>query len=196
MTHLLLIGFSCTGKTYLGRKAFGETVIDSDDEVREWIGHKENQEFENVYKIYMRLGRERAINLIEEAENALIQRWANDTQGRVISLGPGVPLRARWKQLRDVSFVVLLSTSPDRIYERMRQRRDRIFNCCPKAREFDNWDVGVIVDENRQEFPKEVAVSKIEKLLTTRASYRDHDTEIDTDDGNALAKLMEVKKTF
>ena len=196
-THLLLIGFSCAGKTYLGKKAFGEdTVIDSDDEVRTWIGNKENQRFDHVYEIYIRLGRPRALTLIEEAERTLINAWADDTNRKVISLGPGFPLRENWERLRAISQVVLLRKSPDGIYERMRDRRKKIFECCPEAKGHDNWDIGVIVDQDGKEFPKEVAVSNIEKLLNDREIYYKHDAEIVTDSNNALDKLIELKNAF
>jgi shikimate kinase len=198
-THLLLIGFSCTGKTYLGEKAFGkDSVIDSDDEVRKWIGNKEEKHFDHVYEIYTSLGRKRALTLIEEAENALIDRWADDTCRKVICLGPGFPLRGKnWGRLRANAHVVLLRKSPHGIYERMKKRREEIFKCCPNAKEHDNWDVGVIVDEDRKEFSKEIAVSKIQQLLNDREIYyRDHDAEIDTDNDNALQKLKQLKSSF
>jgi shikimate kinase len=113
-------------------------------------------------------------------------------RARVVSLGPGFPLRDKWEQLRDVSYVILLTKSPDRIYERMKERREKIFNRCPKAKEYDNRDIGVIVGEDRQEFPREVAVGKIKALLDGRPIYREHDAEILADDGDALEKLKEL----
>jgi shikimate kinase len=196
-THLLLIGFSCTGKTYLGEQAFGkDTVTDSDDEVLTWVGNKENQHFDHVYEIYMRLGRPRALSLIAEAEKALIDKWAVETSRKVISLGPGFPLHENWGRLRANSHVVLLRKSPQGIYKRMKERRKNIFELCPEATGHDNWDVDVIVDEHRNEFSKEVAVGKIEKLLEDREDYYSHDEEIVTDDDNALNKLKELKSTF
>lgn len=195
-THFLLTGFSCTGKTSLGKQAFGEEILDSDVEVRKWVGDKEKQQFDHVYEIYMKLGRERALSLIEEAEKALIAIWAGDTSRKIISLGPGFPLRHNWKQLRDISYVVLFRrSSPQGIYDSMTKRRKDIFKGCPKAKEYDNWDVDVIVDKDGEEFSKEVAVSNIQKLLDERESYyRDYDSELVTD--NALQKLMELKSAF
>jgi hypothetical protein len=74
----------------------------------------------------------------------------------------------------------------------MKERREKIFNRCPKAKEYDNWDIGVIVGEDRQEFPREVAVGKIKALLDGRPIYREHDAEILADDGDALEKLKEL----
>jgi shikimate kinase len=196
-THLLLIGFSCTGKTYLGKKAFGEdTVTDSDDEVRKWVENKENQRFDHVYEIFMRLGRQRALSLIGEAEKALIDAWADDTNQKVISLGPGFPLHENWGRLRANSQVVLLRKSPDGIYEGMRARREKIFECCPEAKRHDNWDIGVMVGEDGKEFPKEVAVSNIENLLNEREIFYKHDAKIITDNYDALDKLIELKNAF
>ncbi|HEY1803915.1 MAG TPA: hypothetical protein VGG45_05495 [Terracidiphilus sp.] len=193
-THFLLIGFSCTGKTSLGKKAFGE-VIDSDDVVRAWIEDKEKQRFDHVYEIYIRLGRTRALSLIEEVEKALIDKWANDTSPKTISLGPGFPLRKNWARLRAISYVVLFRRSPQGIYDSLMERREKTFECCPEAKGHDNWDVDVIVDANRTEFTKEVAISNIQRLLDERESvYRDHDAEVVTD--NALQKLKELANAF
>jgi len=79
--HFLLIGFSCTGKTSLGTQVFGEDILDSDKELRQWIENKEGQPFAHVYEVYMKLGRKPALAVIEEAENALIDRWIGDTSG-------------------------------------------------------------------------------------------------------------------
>jgi shikimate kinase len=182
MKHFLLIGFSCTGKTHLGEQAFGkETVIDSDKEVWRWVANKENQQFDHIYEIYMRLGRDRALSLIKEAEKALIDKWADDTSRKVISLGPGFPLHVRggpsgcghehWERLRAKSDVVLLSKSVDGIYDGMKKRREKIFEACPEAKKHDNWDVGVMVDGDRTEFSKDDAVSKIEQLLKDREVF-------------------------
>ena len=48
-THFLLIGFSCTGKTSLGKQAFGEEVLDSDDELLKWICKEKHQYFNHIY---------------------------------------------------------------------------------------------------------------------------------------------------
>lgn len=156
-THLLLIGFSCTGKTSLGQEAFGEdTVLDSDDELRKWIGNKEGLYFDHVYEIYMKLGRDRALPLIEEAEKALVDRWADDTSPMIIGLGPGFPFRDNWVRFRAISHVVLFKRSPHDIYKSMKKRRNAIFGSCPEAKKHDNWDVGVIGDEYRREFSQKV----------------------------------------
>ncbi len=114
-THLLLIGFSCTGKTSLGKAAFGESmIIDSDKALQAWIGDKEHQRFQHGDEIF-ELGRPRALTLIAEGETALIDRWAKDTTLRVISLGPGFPTRDNWSQLRAISYVVPHAESGDSI---------------------------------------------------------------------------------
>jgi shikimate kinase len=196
-THFLLTGFSCTGKTSLGKQAFGEDVLDSDDEVLKWICKEQHQYFTHIYEIYMRdKDPQPATDLIQEAEEALIGSWAGDTSRKIISLGPGFPLRRNWKQLRDNSYVVLFRrSSAHGIYDSMTKRRENTFKACPKAKGYDNWDIDVMVDKDGKEFSKEVAVSKIQKLLDERESYyRDNDAEVVTD--NALQKLMELKRAF
>jgi shikimate kinase len=194
-THFLLIGFSCTGKTSIGKEVFGKEVRDSDDELLDWIAKEKKKNFHHVYEIYMKLGRDDANLLIQEAEEALISRWASDTNPRIISLGPGFPLRHNWKQLREISYVVLFRRSSQGIYNSMSKRREDIFNLCPEAKQHDNWDVDVIVDEHKKEYSKEEAINRIQKLLDEREIYyRDSDAEIVTD--NALQKLRELKSAF
>ena len=197
--HLLLIGFSCTGKTSLGQKAFGEdTVLDSDDELRTWIGNKEGLHFDHVYEIYMKLGRDRALLLIEEAEKALVDRWADDTSPMIISLGPGFPFRDNWARLRAISHVVLFKRLPHDIHKSMKERRNEIFVSCREAKKYDNWDVGVIVDEHQREFSQTNAISNIQQLLNERERYyKDNDTEVVTNNqADALQKLRELKSAF
>jgi shikimate kinase len=198
-THLILIGFSCTGKTTLGKEVFGkDSIIDSDEKVREWIGAKEGRPFDHVYEVYMRLGRPKALRLIDHAENALIDVWAGDTKAKVISVGPAFPLRKNWPRLRDASYVVLFRKSAPAIYEDMKDRRRRIFESCPDAKNYDNWDVGVMVDELRQEFSQDEAIRNILDLLAKREQYyRHNNAEVVTDNREAaLKKLNEIKLAF
>lgn len=193
-THCLLIGFSCTGKTFLGRKAFGREILDSDDELLNWICREKHQYFKHVYEIYMKLDRDPAISLITEAEEALIAEWAHDTTRKTISLGPGFPLRDNWESLRKISYVILFRSSPQSIYDHLAARRDEIFKCCPEAEKIDNWDFDVMRDKDRL-FSKDEAVSHIQNLLSERESkYRDNDAEIVTD--SALQKLLELANAF
>lgn len=191
---LLLIGFSCTGKTSLGRAAFGEEVLDSDDELLEWINKEKTESFRHICEIYMKPGRDGAISLIEEAEKALIAKWVADPRKMIISLGPGFPIRDNWQQLRAISYVVLFRRSPQGIYDSLKDRREKIFECCPKARDHDYWDVGVIVDENKAELPKEQALNNIQQLLCEREAYYEHDAELVPD--AARQKLRELKSAL
>src|SRR5271157_1378070 len=86
--HLLLTGFSCTGKTSLGQEAFGQ-VVDSDKALLEWISQSRNKHYRTVYGIFMDIGRQAALDRITEAEEALIDQWADEAAPRIISLGPG-----------------------------------------------------------------------------------------------------------
>jgi shikimate kinase len=193
-THCLLIGFSCTGKTSLGEKVFGKNILDSDDELLKWIYEKKHEYFKHIYEIYMKLGRDPAISLIKEAEEALITKWAHDTTRKVISLGPGFPLHNNWACLRKISYVILFRSSPQSIYDHMKGRREKTFKCCPEAEKIDNWDIGVMRDNDRM-FSKEEAVSHIQNLLCERENkYRDNDAEIVTD--CALRKLIELARAF
>ncbi len=190
--HLLLTGFSCTGKTFLGKRAFeSDAIVDSDDAVLDWIAKKTGNCFDHIYELFMNLGREKALTLIAEGEKALIAKWADDPTPKIISLGPGFPLHSNWQQLRKVSRVVLLRRPAEDIYERFLSRRSSIFNECPSAKDHDNWDIGVIVDEHRTEYPREVAIKNIEHLLTEREQrYSDNDLDLNTEDTESAAKEL------
>ncbi len=196
-THLLLTGFSCTGKTSVAREAFGEqNVIDSDGEMLKWVEENKQKRFDKIYEIFIRLGRGAALALIEEAENALVDKWVEEASSRIISIGPGIPLRRdKWENLRAISYVVCFKRPAEAIYDGLAKRREAIFRCCPEAANCDNWDIGVMVGENKQPFAREVAISKIQDLLAERSQfYGDNDTEIDIDTlENAKLKLRELK---
>jgi shikimate kinase len=190
--HLLLIGFSCTGKTSLGKRAFDcASIVDSDKALLDWITKKTGNRFEHIYELFINLGREKAMASIAEAEQALITSWAGDTIPKIISLGPGFPLHGSWSELRKVSRVVLLRRPAEGIYEGFLSRRKNIFNECPAAKDHDNWDIGVIVDEHRKEFPREIAIKNIERLLAEREPfYRDNDLALDTKDQDCAVKKL------
>lgn len=193
---MLFIGFSCTGKTSISKKVFGiQSIQDSDDEVRRWIEDSQFKKFDNIFKIYMHLGRDEANRLIEMAEEALINNWANDDTKRIISLGPGFPFRNNWIQLRKQSYVVLLRRSPEMIYTSLKKRRDDIFKAFPEAKEYDNWDVDVLVDNHKREFSQRDAIMNIKNLITQREEfYRDNDKEICTDKVEIAIKSFESLK--
>jgi len=195
--HLLLIGFSCTGKTGLGRSVFGdERIIDSDDSILAWIGRAKGTKVDHIYELYMSAGREQATHWIEEAEEALIDTWAADSQKKIISLGPGFPLRVNWSRLRAAGEVVLFRLDPDAIYDRLTARRDAIFAECPEAAKHDTWDVGVMVDENRNKYSRADAVANITRLLTEREGYyKNADHEMSTENKiEAERKLRDIGK--
>ncbi len=195
--HLLLIGFSCTGKTTLAKRVFEkDMILDSDGEVRRLVEINQGKEFKHIYRIYMELGHAKANQLIEQSEKDLINRWVTDRKKKVLSLGPGFPLRDNWKDLRCKNYVVLLRRSPDGIYEGFKKRRENTFNECPQAKDYDNWDVNVLVDDQRKEFPRDRAIMNIKGLLEERENfYEDNDEEIYTDDQDeAIQKLITVKE--
>jgi shikimate kinase len=194
--HLLLIGFSCTGKTNLGRIAFRNgPFLDSDVELQKWIGNKTGEQFDHIYEVFIRVGRSKALNLIERAEQDLIDKWTQDSNYKIISLGPGFPLHTNWPNLRAVSHVVLFKRSPEGIYESLEKRRSIIFARNPEARYTDNWDVGVMVDAHFKKLSREAAINNITELLVQRDRYyRDNDFEVITDnEKDALEKLRDLR---
>jgi shikimate kinase len=195
--HLLFIGFSCTGKTSLGRKIFGARVIDSDDQILTWVAKAGGGNFDNIYRLYMTNGRKVAIEWITKAEEALIGIWSDEANPMIISLGPGFPLQKTWLQLRAVSYVVLFRRPAEGVYESLKKRRAKIFEECPEAREHDNWDVDVIVNEQRREFSRDEAIANIKRMFAAREKfYGDHDLEIRTDQQDAIERLKDIKSKF
>ena len=196
--HLLLTGFSCTGKTHFAKKAFGEAgIIDSDDEILEYIikarGHGH---YDHIYEIFMGYGRKTALELIKEAEESLCAKWtkwASDADFRIISVGPSFPSRENWKDLQKVSHVVLLEKSPELIYDRFLKRRGELFEKCPKAEDDDSWDIDVMVKGPRQVCTRDEAIKNIKDRLQEReGDYRKCDDTLCTDDADA--KEQEAKK--
>lgn len=185
--HLLLTGFSCTGKTSLAREAFGsEAVTDSDIELSHWVAEATRRPVAHVYEVFMVHGREKALELIAQAEVSLTNRWAQEPDARIISLGPGFPLHPGWAHLRKAGWVVLFRRPAEGIFESLCERRARLFDECPEARSHDNWDVGVMVDSAGNVLPRQEAVESIQRLLDEREPfYRDNDLELDTNDREA-----------
>ena len=196
--HLLLTGFSCTGKTSIGEKAFGAgLVLDSDIELRQWISDATGENYNHIFEIFISLGRSEALKQITHAEEALIDIWANDSHGMIISLGPGFPLRQNWVNLRRVSYVVLFRRTPENIYESLKKRRASIFKEFPEAKKHDNWDIDVIVDGQRNEFSSEVAIQKIRGHLAQRERYyKNNDEELSTEDRAVTIKRLQALKVF
>ncbi len=195
---LLLIGFSCTGKTTLAKAAFpNDQLVDSDDAVCQWVARHTDEPLTHIYEIYMQFGRDRALELIERAETALIHQWAIDGGSVIISLGPGFPLRENWGELRQKSKVALFRLPAPDIYERLCRRRQEIFSQCPAAMEHDNWDVDVVVDRHGQLLPQATAIASIERLLEEREPfYSDNNVELDTTDRDAaLCTLQALTST-
>jgi shikimate kinase len=196
--HLLFMGFSCTGKTSLGRKIFGARVIDSDDQLLTWIAEAGGGKFDNIYKLYITHGRKGAIEWITKAEEALIGIWSQEANPMIISLGPGFPLRKNWSQLRAISYVVLFQRSSQGIYDSFKKRRSKIFEECSDARGHDNWDVEIMVDMHGKEFPPDQAIANIERTVSEREIYyNDCDEKINTDLGrSAETQLEKLKLAF
>ena len=170
--HLLLIGFSCTGKTSLAKRAFKEVeIVDSDDQICRQVGKQTHGQYNHIFDIFVALGRGTALGLIEKVEESLIAEWAGDTTYRIMSLGLGFPLRKNWLSLRKVGFVIHCHRSAAGIYSSFVKRRKQVFDQCLKAKEYDSWDVGVIVNEHRQEYDRETAIANIERMLRYRERF-------------------------
>lgn len=115
--NIVLIGFMGTGKTTISenlKKEYGLDIVDMDQEI-------EMQEKMSIPEIFTTYGEEHFRNLETELLIALQQR-----KNTVISCGGGAALReCNVKEMKKNGKVVLLTASPEVIFERVKGSDDR-----------------------------------------------------------------------
>lgn len=171
MRQIILIGFSTTGKSSLINRIeseisnFKRITYDTDKVI--------SKDFNNsISNIFYQLGRMNALKEIERREIAVIQELILQPDSLIIAAGPGIPLHDNFKNYLSIKkpHVVLLKNSPENIYENLKKRRQKLFQELQEQNRsnFGIWDIGVITDENNKEFPEQIAIAKIDKLLKER----------------------------
>lgn len=115
--NIVLIGFMGSGKTTVGKELAKEVqmdLIDTDFEIEKESGI-------TIKEIFEKHG-EKHFRDLETKKTAETEKMEN----KVISTGGGIVLRdENVVNLRKNSFVVLLETSPEIIYERIKGKTDR-----------------------------------------------------------------------
>ncbi len=116
--NLILIGFMGAGKTTVGRLLAREreyAFVDTDER----IGREQGRE---IPKIFEQEGEE----YFRDLETRLLECMQTDTQKSVISVGGGMPVRSRNRELlRSLGCVIYLQASKETILSRVRDDGSR-----------------------------------------------------------------------
>jgi shikimate kinase len=115
--NIILIGFMGVGKSEVGKSLAarqGMNFIDADEIIEKTEGRKISQIFEKNGEPYFRNLETEVIKTLEDYDNF------------VISTGGGVVLREEnVKMLKEIGPLVLLTSSPEVIYQRLKELKDR-----------------------------------------------------------------------
>lgn len=150
MRNIVLTGFMGSGKSSVGRtlgKKLGRTVVDTDELIEEKIGMK-------ISDIFSKFGEER----FREIEAEVVEN-VSAFDNHIIITGGGVVLNSsNIAYLRKTGVIVFLKTSPEIIYERVKNEGHRPLLDVPEP------------------------LARIKELLEVRNTYyNDNDIEIVTD---------------
>lgn len=118
MKNLILIGFMGAGKTTVGRllaKEKNMKFVDTDDRIAEEQGKTIPDIFAEYGESYFR-----------DLETDLLRRMQNDTEGAVVSVGGGMPVREENRELlRRLGCVIYLSAAKQTILGRVQSDGSR-----------------------------------------------------------------------
>ena len=115
--NISLIGFMCSGKTTLGRNIARLKNLSHHDTDKMIINH-EGKSITDIFD-------EHGEKYFRTLEAAMIESLKN-VKGSVISCGGGVVLNeANMQILREISVVIYLHMSPEKIYERLGRNNNR-----------------------------------------------------------------------
>ncbi len=115
--NIALIGFMGTGKSSVAaylNQADGYTVVETDARIVQAEGQSIQAIFDRYGEAYFR-----------DRESQILAELCRG-KGQVISCGGGIVLRDQnVEQLRQSAWVVLLSATPETVYERLKGTKDR-----------------------------------------------------------------------
>ena len=179
MATLVLIGFSCAGKTDDARatvkllKKQGiatAVVVDSD----KWIAKHAGRT--NVWDIHYRYGRDEALRRIEAAERLFLNSRQPTDEVEVIAAGPFLPVREpEWSDFvaRAQPSIAYLKVSATEATKRLLgRRRGMLKKSQHKNASFGCWDEDVLTDFIDGKW-SESDPAVIEKRITTHLSRLD-----------------------
>lgn len=164
MKHIFLTGFMGTGKTTISgslKELLHMDVIDMDQAI-------EDMEQMPIPEIFAQMGEE----YFRQCETGFLRKL-KEREGAIISCGGGVPLRdENVEAMKACGIVVLLTASPETIYERVKDSHDR-----------------PLLEQNK-------TPEYIRELLDKREPYyqRAADLEVSTDGKSAGQIAEEIKK--
>jgi len=164
-----LVGFSCSGKSTLGKRilnAFKQSALgpliycDSDDEIGEPFG--------GIAELYMNLGYDAALKYVGEKERAFLNALQPSGAPRLVVPGPNVVLRdPEWQGfLRRVQPIIYyLTISLGECYRRLRRRDTAAMKKYAGKANAGCWNRGVFRNENGAEFSEAEAKSHLESNM-------------------------------
>lgn len=160
MRNVILIGFMGCGKTTVGLRLsyrLRRTVIDTDKEI-------EREEKRTIADIFATDGEP----CFRDMETACLKRLLENTDGQIISVGGGLPVREENRQLlRELGQVFYLRAKGETIYERLKG------------------------DTTRPLLQGDDPMTKIETLLKERDSYyRAAADVVITVDGKSFGEIL------
>lgn len=164
MKHIFLTGFMGTGKTTISgslKELLHMDVIDMDQAI-------EDMEQMPIPEIFAQMGE----TYFRQCETGFL-RNLKEREGTIISCGGGVPLRdENVEAMKACGIVILLTASPETIYERVKDSHDR-----------------PLLEQNK-------TPEYIRELLDKREPYykRAADLEVSTDGKSAGQIAEEIKK--
>ncbi len=179
MRQIIFIGFSTTGKTTLINKIADKFPNRTKFDTDKVIAKDFDESIANIY--YSNKNLADTHEFIEGQESAVLSALTNAADNLVIAAGPGIPFRSAFQTfvLKKKPHVVLIERPASEIYESLLDRRNKMKAEKEHHRpDFGAWDIGVMVDEELADYPRETAIQKIQSLLDQRREYYNKFTTI------------------
>lgn len=149
MTTLVLVGFSCSGKTTISN-ALAESVPGLDRfDTDEWVA--KHNGVEHIWELPYRYGRRVALQRIAQSERFFLRTHVADGT-QIIAAGPFVPTHTDdWERFvtRTDAKVVLITISPAEATKRLLKRRQSMIDDTAINSDhpmFGSWDDGVTTE--------------------------------------------------
>jgi shikimate kinase len=166
---VILIGFSTAGKSH-----YLKTISELNPFP---INHLDSDKFvateydEHIFNIFMKLGRDKAIQHIETKERDFIKLLPLQTKPTLVAAGPWLVIRDGWESYYNTCkpHVIYLSKSAITTFADLCKRKDKQRDILDKNNpHFGSWDHDVTtqkIDGRYQDLPEAEALQKIKKLI-------------------------------
>lgn len=177
--RIALVGMSTVGKSDIAQRLstrmdivpVGTPWIDSDQEIANLILGDSMQP--GIERIFLTLGREKALERIEQEEINFLIRHTNQ-ENAIFSLGPGMGFRgASWNAFRQtVTLVRIAPTSPKDIRNRLIERMEIVkkqlqenFPDLTNHKDFGCWNVNVLFNEKLKMLSEKDSIKRINDIV-------------------------------